>query len=58
MTAADLRAIREALDVSQAAMAELLGVDIRSYQRWEAGERSIPGPAVLLAQRLKSEKLG
>jgi DNA-binding transcriptional regulator YiaG len=57
MTAAELRSIREeTLKVSQAAMAELLGVDIRSYQRWEAGDRSIPGPAILLAKRIAKEK--
>jgi DNA-binding transcriptional regulator YiaG len=50
MTPEELRAIRAAIEISQREMAELLGVDLRTYQRWEGGERGIPGPVVLLAR--------
>jgi DNA-binding transcriptional regulator YiaG len=56
MTAEELATIRHRLDSSQREMAELLGVDLRSYQRWEYGERSIPGPAVLLARRIVADR--
>lgn len=52
MSAAEINRIRERLQKKQREMAELLGVDLRTYQRWEANDRNIPGPAVLLAQRL------
>jgi DNA-binding transcriptional regulator YiaG len=50
MTPDELRAIRAELEVSQREMADKLGVDLRTYQRWEGGERSIPGPAVYLSR--------
>lgn len=50
MTAAELRAIRAEMQITQIEFAELLGVDVRTYKRWEGGERNIPGPAVLLAR--------
>jgi DNA-binding transcriptional regulator YiaG len=52
MTPEELQGIRDTLDVSQARMAEMMGVKLRGYQRWEYGERHIPGPAVLLARRI------
>jgi DNA-binding transcriptional regulator YiaG len=57
MTPDELRAIRAEMEVSQREFAELLGSDLRTYQRWEGGERSIPGPAVLLA-RIRLQKWG
>jgi DNA-binding transcriptional regulator YiaG len=56
MTADEILAIREALELSQREMGAMLGVGLRSYQRWEYGERDIPGPAVLLARRIAAEK--
>lgn len=42
MTATDLKQIRAAWKMNQAAFAELLGVNLRTYQGWEQG-RAIPG---------------
>ena len=53
MERAELIAIRQALDLTQVDMARLLGVNPRTYRRWEAGDMAIPGPAVLLARLLK-----
>jgi DNA-binding transcriptional regulator YiaG len=55
MTHNELRRIRDLLDKPQREMADLLGVDTRTYQRWEAGDRSIPGPAVLLIKRIQAD---
>lgn len=42
MTADELKAALETLDVSPAAMARLLGVDIRTARRWSSGAKPIP----------------
>lgn len=41
-TPADIRVRREALGLTQAWIAERLGVDDRAVRRWEAGTRPIP----------------
>jgi DNA-binding transcriptional regulator YiaG len=55
MSADELKAIRAELRKTQSEMSALLGVTLRGYQNWEGGERTISGPAVLLAQKLYSE---
>lgn len=42
MTASELRAARERLELSQAQLAALLSVDVMTISRWERGERAIP----------------
>ena len=37
-----LRSWREDHGLSQADAAEIAGVDLRSWQRWESGERAVP----------------
>ena len=41
------------LGISQTKMAERLGVGLRTYQRYEMGERQIPKPVTMLHQALK-----
>ena len=41
------------LGISQSKMAERLGVGLRTYQRYEMGEREIPKPVIMLHQALK-----
>lgn len=41
------------LGISQTKMAERLGVVLRTYQRYEMGERQIPKPVIMLHQALK-----
>jgi DNA-binding transcriptional regulator YiaG len=55
MTPDELRAIREEIGDTQAQAAARYGVDLRSYKRWELGERAIPGPAVVLSGFLLRE---
>jgi DNA-binding transcriptional regulator YiaG len=50
MTPEELRAIREELGLKQYEAPPLFGVALNTYKRWELGTRSMPGPAVLLAQ--------
>lgn len=57
MERAELIAIRQTIDVSQVEMAHRLGVNDRTYRRWEAGDAPITGPAVLLARLLKTLKI-
>lgn len=46
MTGDDLRALIERLELSQLALARMMGVDGRTVRRWIAGEVYIPGPAI------------
>jgi DNA-binding transcriptional regulator YiaG len=41
------KAVRKQLNLTQAALAPLLGVSVRSVKYWEAGERN-PSKAVLI----------
>lgn len=51
---AELRKIRERLDLSQDEMARRLGIPVRSYTRYENGETvKLPALVLLKAQRLK-----
>jgi DNA-binding transcriptional regulator YiaG len=45
MTPGEYREVIEALDLTQAGAARLLGVDERTSRRWACGERDIPPPA-------------
>ena len=55
MTPAEFRHIRNALGLSQKALAHLLQVQSdRTVRRWEAGDRDIPGPVRVLMILLKN----
>ena len=54
MSPAEMREIRKGLGLTQAAMAKLFGVDLRTVRRWEAGHMTPRGPARVL-YRLKQE---
>jgi DNA-binding transcriptional regulator YiaG len=56
MTSDEFRAIRQAAGLTQTALAEYLGVSgFRTVQRYESGERKIPGPVAKLMGRLAEE---
>jgi transcriptional regulator with XRE-family HTH domain len=42
VTAAELRTARERIGLTQTETADLLRVDLRTYQRWEAQEVPLP----------------
>lgn len=53
MTPLELRAVRERLGLTQGAAARLVGVDGRTWRRWENDERDIPEPVVRLVWLLE-----
>ena len=48
LTEPDVRAIREAAQISQSQFAKLIGVNLRTLQNWEQHRRSPTGPAAAL----------
>jgi DNA-binding transcriptional regulator YiaG len=48
MTPEELRATLDRLGLTQLGAAKLLSVDGRTVRRWIAGDRDIPGPAIVL----------
>jgi transcriptional regulator with XRE-family HTH domain len=57
MTPADLKSIRHSLGLSAEAMAKLVRVESgRTVRRWEAGDRDIPGPVVVIAEGLRDSQ--
>lgn len=47
-----MRAKRQTLGLTQAECASLLGVDKRTWKRWEAGDRAIPPPVAKLTEMM------
>lgn len=58
MSKEEFAAIRAAAGLSYSKIAEYLGVISRSAQRYESGERSIPGPVAKLMEQLKDKSKG
>lgn len=57
MKPADLKSARHALGLSAGGFASLVNVsDGRTVRRWEAGERDIPGPVVVLTKALMTSR--
>lgn len=55
MTPNELKAARTALCLSQAELAALCHVQSdRTVRKWEAGERDIPGPVIVLLALFKA----
>jgi DNA-binding transcriptional regulator YiaG len=61
MTPADLKAARHALGLSAEGFARLVSPperpsDGRTVRRWEAGDRDIPGPVVVLLTAIMNNR--
>lgn len=52
MTPTDLRTIRTALGITQAQLAEMCDVDVRTVKRWEAGASPVPRLVAMMLERL------
>ena len=52
MTPETIKTARLALGVSTGDFARLMRVDKRTVERWEAGDRDIPGPATIMVEVL------
>ena len=51
----DVRAVRRRLGMSQSAFAARFGVELRTVQNWEQGQRRPEGPARVLLQVIDRE---
>lgn len=54
-TPEDYRRTREAMGLSNYAFARVLGIHLRTAQRYEAGETPIPPPVALLLRYLERD---
>lgn len=52
MTPVQFRNALARLDLSQVALAHLVGADPRTVRRWALGERSIPEPVAIIVRML------
>ncbi len=52
----ELRSIRQKLALTQAALAEAIGVTSNTVARWERGEMAISEPAARLLEKLAEER--
>lgn len=56
MTPLELREVRESLGLGTPRFGRLLGTEGRTIQRYEAGDRAIPGPVAVLAAALRDSR--
>lgn len=56
MTGREFRSIRQQLALTQAALAEAIGVTSNTIARWERGEMTISEPAARLLEKLAEER--
>ena len=56
MTGRELRFIRQKLALTQAALAEAVGITSNTMARWERGEMAISEPAARLLEKLAAER--
>ena len=56
MNGRELRSIRQKLALTQAALAEAIGVTSNTVARWERGEMAISEPAARLLEKLAGER--
>lgn len=60
MTPAEIRSTRQRLGMTQGAAARLVGVDGRTWRRWEAGDQNMPEPVarlLCLVERLPTVRM-
>lgn len=56
MTADEMKAARARMSMTQARMAEAIGVTPRAVQYWEAGRRKVPASVAKLIGRILRER--
>jgi len=49
------REVREQAKLTQAQMAQLMGMSLSGYRKWEQGQRRISGPAATLLRLMQKE---
>lgn len=53
MTKEEFSRIRQLAGMTQAELAAFLRVVLRTVQKWELGERPVPGPVTVLMEQLR-----
>lgn len=56
VTGRELRTIRQKLSLTQAALADAIGVSSNTVARWERGEMVISEPAARLVEKIAAER--
>ena len=56
MTSTELKQTQAALGLTNAALANLLRVSVRTVESWRQGTRSVPGPAAAYLDHLQKTK--
>ena len=51
----DPREIRKRAKLTQAKMAEMMGLSLSGYRKWEQGQRRVSGPAAALLRVIEKE---
>lgn len=54
-TPVDPREIRMRAKLTQAKMAEMMGLSLSGYRKWEQGQRRVSGPAAALLRVIEKE---
>ena len=55
MTPEELKSLRATLNLTQPAMAARLGMSHSGYRKYEAGDRKISGPVLVLLKQMEDE---
>lgn len=54
-TPVDPREVRKRANLTQAKMAEMMGLSLSGYRKWEQGHRRVSGPAAALLRVIEKE---
>jgi putative transcriptional regulator len=54
----ELKALRGDLQMTQAEFAKAFGLSLRTYQKWESGEKSPSGPATMFVRLIIKDPHG
>lgn len=54
-TPVDPREVRKRAKLTQAKMAEMMGLSLSGYRKWEQGQRRVSGPAAALLRVIEKE---
>jgi len=49
------REVRAKAKLTQVAMAEIMGMSVSGYRKWEQGKRAVSGPAMVLLRVMANE---
>jgi putative transcriptional regulator len=56
MTPTEIKALRQKLGHTQQALADIIGVSVRTLQKWEQGERQCRGAALKVLNGMRRDQ--